>query len=803
MTDRLRELLEVRTCVLFDIDDDQRLLMGDDASGSTQLVEREPDGTLRWLTDLGEPCSGRYLPGQRAIVLSADDGGTERAQLWLLHPDGRREPMANDPRFIHTLLDVLPGRVVYSTNRRNGVDFDVVVRDVATGGERVVWDGGGWFEYAAVSPDERWVVLGRMTLVAASSALLLVDVESATSTPITDPDQPGEWIGPTWSPDSSAVIASSDAGTERVEVRRYDLAKARWTTLLSSPDHDLTGRPAPDGATLAVVATADGADALAVHRLDGDGVGPATTIGLPERCVITFRSPLVWSPDSTALGFTLASMIDPPSVHVWRTDGESAPQCVHAPAAPGTTDGLVDGVSHLVPTPDGEQIPVYVLTPADADGSVVLVVHGGPEAASVRSWNPVIAALAAAGHTVVVPNVRGSAGYGRRWVSLDDVERRLDSVADLAAIHAWLPEIGVDPTRAALYGGSYGGYMVLAGLAFQPDLWAAGVDIVGISSLVTFLENTSAYRRAYREREYGTLAHAPRRTRAGVTAQPDRPGPRPAVRDPRRQRPARAPVGGRAGGRRGAQPRGRLPAAGVRRRGPRPGQAGQPAGRVPAGVRVSRSPPDTALIGNPTGTASTRPVCGPRPGKMPVTVERHAHGLLAQPARQLDLGRPDRGRVVDRDTGGVRCPTQHLTGVAVADDPEPLDVEPGEPTGERTRRLVGVRHDRATPGGLPPRATRATDLVGGLRSEAHGHTRARPVPEPVALRGEPGRVVLATDRPLRIQRSNRRTNRVDRYAVVVPSLQRGHVVRAARLRRRADRPIASTRRTVDAARSRR
>ncbi len=107
---------------------------------------------------------------------------------------------------------------------------------------------------------------------------------------------------------------------------------------------------------------------------------------------------------------------------------------------------------------------------------------------------------------MLVPNVRGSTGYGKRWYSADDGHRRLDSVADLAALHAYLPELGLDQARAALWGGSYGGYMVLAGLAFQPELWAAGVDIVGIASLVTFLENTSAYRRAYREREYGTLA---------------------------------------------------------------------------------------------------------------------------------------------------------------------------------------------------------------------------------------------------------------------------------------------------------
>jgi len=108
---------------------------------------------------------------------------------------------------------------------------------------------------------------------------------------------------------------------------------------------------------------------------------------------------------------------------------------------------------------------------------------------------------------VVAPNVRGSSGYGKRFEHLDDVEKRLDSVADLASLHAWLaarPEI--DGSRAVVYGRSYGGYMVLAALAFQPELWAAGIEFVGISNLRTFLENTSIWRRAAREREYGPLS---------------------------------------------------------------------------------------------------------------------------------------------------------------------------------------------------------------------------------------------------------------------------------------------------------
>ena len=175
-------------------------------------------------------------------------------------------------------------------------------------------------------------------------------------------------------------------------------------------------------------------------------------------------------------------------------------------AGPLAGERLVTPTAHRVPTPDDERVPCFAYSPPEPTGSSVLIIHGGPEGQSVRTFSPIAQALAAQGHTVLVPNVRGSTGYGKRWYSADDARERLVSVRDLAAVHDWLGTLGLDPARAALWGGSYGGYMVLAGLAFQPQRWAAGVDIVGISSLLTFLENTSPYRRAHREREYGSLA---------------------------------------------------------------------------------------------------------------------------------------------------------------------------------------------------------------------------------------------------------------------------------------------------------
>jgi dipeptidyl aminopeptidase/acylaminoacyl peptidase len=195
----------------------------------------------------------------------------------------------------------------------------------------------------------------------------------------------------------------------------------------------------------------------------------------------------------------------------WRFDVQTG-ETVRLTKSPADLplEDLVEPELHRFASFDGEQVPVFLWLPqrGDRPAPVLVVVHGGPEAQFRPTWrdSALIQYFVARGFAVAAPNVRGSTGYGKRYEHLDDVRLRLDSVRDLAALHDWLaakPEI--DGKRAALYGGSYGGYMVLAALAFQPERWAAGVDVVGISSFVTFLENTAPWRRYFREREYGSL----------------------------------------------------------------------------------------------------------------------------------------------------------------------------------------------------------------------------------------------------------------------------------------------------------
>ncbi|HEY2792934.1 MAG TPA: alpha/beta fold hydrolase [Micromonosporaceae bacterium] len=300
------------------------------------------------------------------------------------------------------------------------------------------------------------------------------------------------------------MLVSTNLGRDFTAIARIDIATGELHWVIEDDSYDVSAIASPSHDTALVELNVDGASRLAIHDLTTGA--HLRDVPLPvEGTVIGHPLPLpVWSPDGTAIALSISSpampgdalRIEPATGAVSPLSRSSAGLNDHRLTMPETV---------TVPAHDGEQIPCLIYRPVSGNGGTVLLIHGGPEGQSKRNFNPYVQALAEDGYTVLVPNVRGSTGYGKRWYSLDDVRLRLDSVADLASIHAYLPKLELDQRRAALWGGSYGGYMVLAGVAFQPDLWAAGIDIVGISSLVTFLENTSPYRRAVREREYGSL----------------------------------------------------------------------------------------------------------------------------------------------------------------------------------------------------------------------------------------------------------------------------------------------------------
>ena len=446
-------------------------------------------GELVQLTDYAEPVDGFFLPDGRVLV-EIDEAGNERTQLHVLGEG----PLVSDPRFNHWTPHVsLDGALLaYTTNRRNGRDFDVIVRRLASGEEQA-FELGGYLNVDSISPDGRWVVAVRGNERAGDADLFLLGVDSGEVVHATPHEDAAEYGSTVWRGDS--FYAATNEGRDTFAIARFDLASRGWEVVVESR-WDLACFGDDAGRNLLVAANEDGYSRL---ELDGEEV-PLPGRGVAEH--------FVFSPDGTKLAFGFSTTTEPHQVWVHEFgSGESRKLTDLGRVESGTEPTL-----HRFESFDGESIPVFLFRPqGDGPFPVVVTVHGGPEAQWLPWYSQGFGALTqflvSRGYAVAAPNVRGSSGYGKRFEHLDDVEKRLDSVADLASLHAWLaaqPEI--DGSRAVVYGRSYGGYMVLAALAFQPELWAAGLECVGISSLRTFLENTSEYRRAVREREYGPLS---------------------------------------------------------------------------------------------------------------------------------------------------------------------------------------------------------------------------------------------------------------------------------------------------------
>ena len=484
----LRTLLELRQAYPLSWSSDGAwLLVACDLSGTRQLYRLELEsGELAQLTNYAEPVEGQLLPDDR-LLLEIDEGGNERTQLYL-----EGDPLVVEPRFNHwTPHFSRDGRLLaYTTNRRNGRDFDVIVRELASGEERA-FELGGYVGVDSISPDGRWVVAMRGNERAGDSDLLLIDLETGSVEHVTPHEDAAEYESTVWLADSSGFYAATNEGRDTFAISRYTLG-AGWEVAHES-QWDLACHGDDAGRRLLVVENADGYSRCDELPLPGDGVA----------------GHFVFSPDASRVAFGFSTTTEPQQVWVHDFASGESQKLTDL----GRVDGGVEPSLHRFESFDGESIPVFLFVPeGDGPFPVVVTVHGGPES----QWQPWYSSgfgaftqfLVSRGYAVAAPNVRGSTGYGKRFEHLDDVEKRLDSVADLASLHEWLaarPEI--DGSRAVVYGRSYGGYMVLAALAFQPELWAAGIEFVGISNLRTFLENTSEYRRAVREREYGPLSN--------------------------------------------------------------------------------------------------------------------------------------------------------------------------------------------------------------------------------------------------------------------------------------------------------
>ena len=470
---------------------------------TTQLHHvAEPLGMREQLTFFDEPVRAAGVnPGARdGFVYLKDSGGSEFYQLFFYDRQRGASSRLSDgkSRYIGVSWSPSGRHVGYSTTEGNGVDWDLHIQDlirerrVVQQGEGVGWRIEDW------SDDETRLLIARYISVN-ESRLYEFDLDTGSRRRLLGDVTAA--FGNVRYGAGDAVYFTTDMGAEFMRLHRLDLATGAVSVLTADVPWDVAAfAVSRDKARLAYVVNENG-----LSRLYAFETADRRFTALPE-LPAGIVSGLRFDPHADRLAFTVSSPTTPSDVFSLDFSSRELTRWTVSEIGGLRRDQLAEPTPIAYESFDGRSIPAFVYKPREGGPHPVIVnIHGGPEGQARPGFSPTTQLyLNELGAAVIYPNVRGSAGYGKSYLKLDNGRRREDSVRDIGALLDWIAEQpDLDAGRVAVMGGSYGGYMVLASLVHYGDRLVAGVERVGISNFVTFLENTQPYRQDLRRAEYG------------------------------------------------------------------------------------------------------------------------------------------------------------------------------------------------------------------------------------------------------------------------------------------------------------
>ena len=430
----------------------------------------------------------------QGLLVRADSGGNEIWQLGLVH-GGDYRPLTTDPKAIHrsVTLHADMRRVGLSWNPGGQADMVLGELDLATG-ELTPWaTPGGFWEWGAWSPDGARAIAVKVLGTPTEAYILDHDGSMSRLLPLALRVHPVEWL-------AEGLVVLTDLDRDFVGLAIVDPDEpdeiVRWVL---DEDHDVDGAVLDPTTTKVAVIVNEGVyDAIRILDLQsGETIDRVT---LPPGVVIDDHSGgpdyhLAWKHNGSGLFVSWEQPTQPAEIFEW-PGGERRTFSSEPP------EGLVSPIEIAYRSFDGLEIPGLIYRLDAEPRPAVVQFHGGPEGQSRGGFIPQAHLLNAIGVNLFLPNVRGSTGYGMRFQSLDDKTLRWNGVKDGSEAGRHLKKAGI-ATRIAAIGGSYGGFMTLAVLVDDPELWDAGVDTVGIADWHTFFANMPPWRGVLRINEYG------------------------------------------------------------------------------------------------------------------------------------------------------------------------------------------------------------------------------------------------------------------------------------------------------------
>ncbi len=520
VSDDLNRFQNVRSASVIDWTQDGKSLYITTRFAEVNQIHRVamPGGARHQLTFFDEPVGGvERQPKSNLLTFTQDAGGSEFAQIFTLDPATGNANMLTDGESRNGAVEWNRDgtRLAYQSTRRNGASNDIWIMDAGEpSSAQVVLESpdGSWWGPAEFTRSGRKLLLLNYVSIA-DSRIHMLDLDSGANSLL---------AGGADSPSVNYVVAmdENDTGMWMVTNRSGEFTQLAWQSFEAGSKPEIVtgdiawdvegGAISNDRRRMLFFVNENGRSAL--YLMDTRSRQHRRLQNLPVGIVYGAE----FSPDDKRIAVTMNSATAPGDVYVLELGNKALDAGKLTRWTYSEVGGLDTGqfrAPDLVSYPTFDQaygkpreIPAWVYKPAGkGPHPVVISIHGGPESQSRPYFSSTYQMwLAKLGVAVVVPNVRGSAGYGKSYLQLDNGMLREDSVRDIGALLDWIKtQPDLDASRVAVYGGSYGGYMVLASAVHYSERLAAAVDVVGISNFVTFLENTQDYRRDLRRVEYG------------------------------------------------------------------------------------------------------------------------------------------------------------------------------------------------------------------------------------------------------------------------------------------------------------
>jgi dipeptidyl aminopeptidase/acylaminoacyl peptidase len=452
----------------------------------------DPVGNVAWSRD------------DARLAFDLSPGGGLNTQVYLVRPDGgglERITAGGQSNNFFGRFEA-DGRLSYSSNVRDPAASDAYLHDLASGTSRRVATIDGRGSIVDVTRDGRFALIVR-TPHRGRNVLSLVDTRDGSERPLSTFEGPGSESA-RFAVDGRAIYVVSNDGRDRIALakRSFDAGEVGAPTWIATRDDaELQGLDLDRQGQRAVLLW-NVAGRSEIELLDLATRRRTAVAGQPHEIV----NNLEFSPDGTRLLVVLVGTRAPSDVWLHDIAGRSWRQLTFSPHPGVDLDALVRPELRTYKAHDGLELSGWLYLPPDfkAPGPVVLSFHGGPEGQERPVFRADYQALLARGIAVFGPNIRGSSGFGKRFVNLDNGPLRADANRDIKASADFLVESGIgNAKRLGIMGGSYGGYVVMVGLTAYPDTFAAGANLYGVVNFETFFAHTQPWMAAVSKVEYG------------------------------------------------------------------------------------------------------------------------------------------------------------------------------------------------------------------------------------------------------------------------------------------------------------